>query len=925
MRVTPVGLAIGSVLLAALSVPMPAVAASTFTGVVVAGDPFLTHAESGPTHPDGIAIDSAGAVYVVDGQNGRVIERAKKSDPWTTVVGADPSSARPELLFPSGITVDADHNIFVVDTTFNEILQYAPGSTAPTRAVGSGFAGSSLADLNRPTQVALDSAHNFYVLDSGNNRVVRWAPNAMSGTQVSFTYSIGSGAAQPLSSPTAIAVGPQGDLYVADGCVVVKWHPGDASAAVVAGSGTCGAGPAQLAMPTSLAVASDGSVFVGEQSNYRVSKWTPGATTGIVAAGDGTQGSGVSQLNYVDSIALDAQDNLFVTDIYNSRITEWPNVGGSPVVYSSNTGDYQLTEPSGLSVDGAGNLYVSDYWTNRVMKWPYGATSGQLVAGTGVPGKDLSQLSGPIGLTTDAAGNVFVSDYLNNRAVKWAPSAGAGVVVAGADGFGSSLSQLEGAEAIAVDSKGNTYVCDTWGNRVLKFAPGARTGTLIAGTGTAGDGLNQLWNPMGIALDTAGNLYVADFSNSRVMKWVPGAQSGTVVDAFSNLDNSGTRFSPQWIAVDPAGDIYVTDTNDHSVVESAVGQPYAVTIIKAYEAVHPKETMSLDALAVGSDGTIYVGDQINHYVAAFNAGPRAPSLPLHLQATPGNQAVRLTWDPPATTGGGPITSYDATLEPGSHACTIDATQSSATTCLFTGLTNGTAYTATVTASNSTKTSGAATLNVAVVPQIPPPPLSDTPGITINAATKFTHLADVVLGVTWPAGSVTMSISNDAAFTQPTEVPVAATQNWTLPSPSSSQPAHVYVRFHGVDLSDVQSQAVYSATITYDATPPVIAAASAVATTAQPDLALALSRLSDRVRAVANPASRRVIHISVQASDGFTGLAHLQVAGGPSGISGPTASYRPSFNLSLPASLKSIRLRVQDRAGNWSTWKVATIK
>ena len=74
-----------------------------------------------------------------------------------------------------------------------------------------------------------------------------------------------------------------------------------------------------------------------------------------------------------------------------------------------------------------------------------------------------------------------------------------------------------------------------------------------------------------------------------------------------------------------------------------------------------------------------------------------PSPPLNVEAVPGNASARIGWRPPENDGGSPIHYYTVTADPGPATCT---TPDDATKCTVTGLTNGTSYTFTVTATNS---------------------------------------------------------------------------------------------------------------------------------------------------------------------------------------------------------------------------------
>ncbi len=76
----------------------------------------------------------------------------------------------------------------------------------------------------------------------------------------------------------------------------------------------------------------------------------------------------------------------------------------------------------------------------------------------------------------------------------------------------------------------------------------------------------------------------------------------------------------------------------------------------------------------------------------------------------------MTWSPPANDGGGPIASYTVTSAPGGKTCTATG----AVSCIVKGLANGTAYSFTVVAHNSSGdgAASAASAPVTPVPSIP---------------------------------------------------------------------------------------------------------------------------------------------------------------------------------------------------------------
>ncbi len=75
-----------------------------------------------------------------------------------------------------------------------------------------------------------------------------------------------------------------------------------------------------------------------------------------------------------------------------------------------------------------------------------------------------------------------------------------------------------------------------------------------------------------------------------------------------------------------------------------------------------------------------------------------PGAPTDVTATPGDGTATISWTPPADDGGALLTGYTAQATPGGELCTTFGAAGT-TSCVLTGLTNGTEYTVVVIATN----------------------------------------------------------------------------------------------------------------------------------------------------------------------------------------------------------------------------------
>lgn len=228
--------------------------AKTVTGTGVAGfsgdgGPATSAELSGP---GGIAVDSAGDVFVADTDNCRVREVPARTGTqfqmsmqaariYTVAGGACTSAAGRQVGSVSSVAVDASGDVFLAGATTNRVLELPVGAQAGGVRViaGNGTAGYSGngapaagAELDDPMGVATDPQGDIYIADAFNCVVREVA--SRSGTQwgtpmtagdiytIAGTGSCGeSGDAgmatlAQLSEPSSVVYGPSGDLLIAD-------------------------------------------------------------------------------------------------------------------------------------------------------------------------------------------------------------------------------------------------------------------------------------------------------------------------------------------------------------------------------------------------------------------------------------------------------------------------------------------------------------------------------------------------------------------------------------------------------------------------------------------------------------------------------------------------------------------------------------
>jgi sugar lactone lactonase YvrE len=194
---------------------------------------------AGINHPDGIAVDEAGNLYIADTGNQRVRMVSAATGIITTIAGTGVHgysgdggpATKAELYNPEGLAVDPAGNVYIAEqannvirkiTVATGILSTIAGTPGSLESFGGDGELATKALFDSPSEVALDGAGNVYVADSGNQRVRKITVSTGiiqtvvgNGTH-GFTGDGGPATSAGLFGPQGITFDSKGAMYIAD-------------------------------------------------------------------------------------------------------------------------------------------------------------------------------------------------------------------------------------------------------------------------------------------------------------------------------------------------------------------------------------------------------------------------------------------------------------------------------------------------------------------------------------------------------------------------------------------------------------------------------------------------------------------------------------------------------------------------------------
>ena len=256
------------------------------------------------------------------------------------------------IVRPSGLFIDGNNRIHVNNGSAIHILVWLKGNLSVTRTI------NTPPILGTAMFVAINGDIYSFSNGSDSHGVVKWTNSTANSTIVMEVD----------GNCFAVFVDVYDNIYCSmnDRHQVVKRSFFDAvnMTKIIAGDGTNGSTSYMLSNPRGIFVTAGFDLYVADCDNNRVQKFSDGQMNATTMMGNGTLA-----LNCPSSIAVGSNGDLFISDTLNHRIVGMGQNGircivGCTAINGSAANELNL--PASLAFDTHGNLFVADEYNDRI-------------------------------------------------------------------------------------------------------------------------------------------------------------------------------------------------------------------------------------------------------------------------------------------------------------------------------------------------------------------------------------------------------------------------------------------------------------------------------------------------------------------------------------------------------------------------------
>jgi sugar lactone lactonase YvrE len=297
--------------------------------------------------PADLAVDAAGNIYAADAGN-HTVRKVTPAGVVTTfagqagVSGSSDGSSSAAFNHPTGVAVDSAGNVYVADTNNNEIRKVTAAGVVSTLAGVAGVSGSTdgpgtAASFSGPSGIAVDATGNLYVSDTLNHTIRKvtsaGAVTTIAGVAGASGFVDATGSAAQFHGPQGLALDASGNLFVSDtnnnairklvtATGVVTTIAGQTG---VAGSADGANNQAQFHYPSGITVDTAGNLYVADTDNHGLRKIASSGSVSTLAGLAGSNGSAdgagtAARFAFPTGVALDGTGDVYVADTNNDTI-----------------------------------------------------------------------------------------------------------------------------------------------------------------------------------------------------------------------------------------------------------------------------------------------------------------------------------------------------------------------------------------------------------------------------------------------------------------------------------------------------------------------------------------------------------------------------------------------------------------------------